>query len=78
MKHIPDIETRPQQEIRVFQDEKLKEMLGYIQTNSTYYSKVFNNFGVNINKIGGLDDLPSLPVTTKDELYKYNDEFICV
>jgi len=78
MKHIPEIESRPQQEIRAFQDEKLRDTLAYISRNSTYYSKVFNNFGININKIKGLDDLPSLPVTTKDELHKYNDEFICV
>lgn len=77
-KHIPEIETRPQAEIKAFQDEKLKEMLAYIGQNSTYYSKVFNNFGVNINKINGLDDLASLPVTTKEELHQYNDEFLCV
>ncbi len=77
-KHIPEIETRPQGEIRAFQDEKLKELLAYAGHNSTYYSKVFNNFGINIDKIGGLDGLPSLPVTTKDELQRYNDEFICV
>ncbi|RLD37145.1 MAG: phenylacetate--CoA ligase family protein [Bacteroidetes bacterium] len=77
-KHIPEIETRPQQEIRAFQDEKLKDVLAYAGRNSTYYSKVFNNFGVNINKVSGLADLPSLPVTTKDELQRYNDEFICV
>ncbi len=78
MKHIPEIETRPQKEIRAFQVEKLKEMLAYISRNSPYYSDIFNKFGVNIDKVHGLDDLASLPVTTKDELHKYNDDFICV
>jgi len=77
-KHIPEIERRTQAEIRAFQDDKLKEMLAYISKNSTYYAEVFNNFGVNINKIEGIEDLPALPVTTKDELHRYNEEFICV
>jgi len=77
-KHIPEIEKRPRAEIRAFQDEKLKEMLVYISRNSTYYAEVFNNFGVDISKIRGIEDLPLLPVTTKDELHRYNDEFICV
>ncbi len=76
--HIPEIETRPQEEIRAYQDERLKEMLAYIAKHSTYYSRVFNNFGVDVGSIRGIDDLPLLPVTTKDELQKYNDEFICV
>ena len=77
-KHIPEIETRPQSEIRSYQDGKLKEMLAYINRNSNYYSRIFNNFGVNIDQVRGLDDLSTLPVTTKDELYQYNDDFICV
>lgn len=77
-KHIPEIEKRPQAEIKAFQDEKLKEMLNYISRHSTYYSKVFNNFGVNVKTVRGLEDLPMLPVTTKDDLHRYNDEFICV
>jgi phenylacetate-CoA ligase len=77
-KHIPEIETRPQAEIKAYQNEKLKEMLEYISKNSSYYAEVFNNFGVNISRIRGVDDLPLLPVTTKDELHRYNDDFICV
>ncbi len=78
MKNIPEIETRPQQEIRAFQDERLKEMLAYISQNSSYYSRVFNNSGIDIARINGIDDLASLPVTSKDDLHKYNDDFICV
>lgn len=78
MKNIPQIESSPQQEIRAFQDERLKEMLAYISHNSPYYSRVFNNSGIDIAGISGIDDLPSLPVTSKDDLNKYNDDFICV
>ena len=78
MKNIPEIETRPQQEIRAFQDKRLKEMLAYINLNSTYYSRIFNDSGIDIAGINGIDDLFSLPVTSKNDLHKYNDEFICV
>jgi phenylacetate-CoA ligase len=78
LKHIPNIETLPQEEIRAWQCEELKKMLAYVSKHSAYYSEVFNNCGVVVDKIRGLDDLPSLPVTTKDELQKYNDDFICV
>ena len=78
MKHIPEIEKRSQDEIKAFQDEKLKEMLAYISRNSVYYSRGFNNFGINVGAIRGLEDLPSLPVTTKDDLHRFNDDFICV
>ena len=78
MKNIPEIESRPQQEIRAFQDERLKEMLAYISLNSPYYSRIFNNSGIDIAGINGIDDLSTLPLTSKDDLHKYNDEFICV
>jgi len=78
MKNIPEIESKPQQEIRAFQDERLKEMLAYISLNSPYYSRVFNNSGIDIATINGIADLSSLPVTSKDDLHKYNDDFICV
>ena len=78
MDHIPHIETRSQQEIRAFQDSKLKEMLQYINAGSKYYSRVFKDAGIDINSIRGIDDLPLLPVTTKDDLHNHNEDFICV
>ena len=78
MKHIPQLETLSREEIKKYQDAELKKRLSYISKHSSYYSRVFNNFGVNIDKLNGIDDLASLPVTSKDELHRYNEEFICV
>lgn len=76
--HIPNIETRPQEEIREFQDKQLLEMLAYVNTHSKYYSRLFEEKGIDISTIHDYDDLIKLPVTTKDDLCKYNEDFICV
>lgn len=77
-RHIPDIETRPRGEIRAYQDEKLKEVLAYVNAHSAYYSRVFRERKVDLAKIRGIGDLPLLPVTTKEDLQRYNEDFICV
>ena len=76
--HIPNIETRPQEEIREFQDKQLLEMLAYVSTHSKYYSRLFEEKGIDISGIHDYDDLIKLPVTTKDDLCNYNEDFICV
>jgi phenylacetate-CoA ligase len=76
--HIPNIETRPQEEIRAFQDKKLLEILAYVSTHSKYYSRLFEEKGIDISAIHGCDDLVKLPLTTKDDLCKHNEDFICV
>lgn len=78
MKHIPDIERQAEDVIRRFQQHQLIKMLEYISKNSTYYSRIFNEQHIDIHAVKSLNDLTSLPVTTKDDLHRYNDEFICV
>lgn len=78
MKHIPEIETRPQNEIRAYQEERLEEMLQYISEHSKFYSVKFRDMGIDVSNIKSLDDLKMLPVTTKDDLHNFNNDFICV
>jgi len=78
MTHIPNIETRPQHEIKAFQEEKLLELLQYLDEHSAFYQRQFKDHGIGIHDIRGIDDLPMLPVTSKDDLHNYNDDFICV
>lgn len=76
--YLPDIETRPLQEIKRFQEEKLSEFLAYLDTRSPFYRDLFSIHGINISKIRTLEDLAQIPVTTKDELQSRNEDFICV
>ena len=75
---IPEIEFKSASEIKIFQEQKLQELLSYLTENSTYYQRVFKQHHIAISEIKSLEDLTKLPVTTKEDLHKYNDDFICV
>ncbi|MDO5971757.1 AMP-binding protein [Flavivirga aquimarina] len=75
---IPEIEQAPIAEIKAFQEGKLKELLTYLNTNSEYYKRLFRQHNISINDINTLEDLATIPTTSKEDLQKYNDDFICV
>jgi len=75
---IPEIEQATSAEIETFQVEKLKELMAYVGQNSPYYRRVFKNFKIRSSDINSLEDLAKLPVTTKEDLQQYNDDFFCV
>ncbi|MCF6240885.1 MAG: AMP-binding protein [Bacteroidales bacterium] len=75
---IPNIETKSTTEIQHFQERKLTEMLIYLQENSKYYQSIFKQHKIEVSSIKTLSDLTKIPVTTKDDLQLYNDDFICV
>jgi phenylacetate-CoA ligase len=75
---IPVIEKGTPQEIKSFQEKKLKELLTYTLANSTYYKNLCKANGIDVNSINTIEDLTKIPVTTKDDLYKFNKDFICV
>lgn len=78
MATIPVIETKNSEDVKLFQELKLKELLTYLNNHSTYYKNLFKANSININSINTLEDLKQIPVTTKDDLYKFNKDFICV
>src|SRR5690554_7854932 len=75
---IPAIEKASRDEIKTFQETKLKETLQYLKENSPYYKRFFDENKIQISEINTLEDLREIPVTTKDQLQKFNDDFICV
>ena len=75
---IPEIAKASIEEIKDFQAEKLQEMLAYVNSNSAYYQRLFQSNSIDIKNIKSLDDLGQIPTTTKDDLHKHNDDFICV
>ena len=75
---IPEIELKSSQEIKQFQEDELKKLLYYLKDNSTYYQRVFKRQNIQISDINTLEDLQKIPVTTKEDLYRYNDDFICI
>jgi phenylacetate-CoA ligase len=75
---IPKIEQASKAEINNFQIEKLKDLLSYLNTNSSFYKRLFNTHKINIDSINSLEDLTAIPTTSKDDLQQHNDDFICV
>ena len=75
---IPEIESRSRNEIKAFQESKLKETLQYLSHNSTFYSELFRENDIDIDAINTLEDLQKIPVTTKDQLQQRTQDFICV
>lgn len=75
---VPEIEKKSLEEIKSFQEKLLKKQLIYLKENSPYYSKLFQDHKIDIEEIKFIEDLTEIPVTTKDDLQKFNDEFLCV
>jgi phenylacetate--coA ligase len=75
---IPVIETQSKDAIRLFQEGKLRELLQYLKEKSPYYQHLFRENNIDITQIQHLEDLQRLPTTSKDDLQRYNDDFLCV
>lgn len=75
---IPEIEKQSISKIKEFQEQKLKEVLQYLNENSPFYSRLFDTHDISISNIILLEDLIKIPPTTKDDLQLYNDDFLCV
>ncbi|SHH13572.1 phenylacetate-CoA ligase [Chryseolinea serpens] len=78
MSHIPEIERQSAAAIKRYQEEKLKTALTYLVTHSPFYKKKFETHRVDIGAVKSLEDLATLPVTTKDDFQQHNWEFLCV
>ena len=75
---IPKIETKSKEEIIKFQESQLPNILGYLNSNSNFYRRLFDDNSINVNTIKTLGDLTRIPVTTKNDLQKHNHDFLCV
>ena len=78
MKRILEIEQKSLEEIKTFQEERLREVIAYVSENSPFYKRVFQKNGITIESIQTLEDLQKIPVTTKADLSENNADFICV
>lgn len=76
MKHTPEIEFKPAAAIKSFQEDKLKELLVYLQKHSLFYQRHFANHSVDIASIKSLEDLERIPPTAKDDLQQNNWDFL--
>lgn len=74
----PQIEFENPEIIQKFQNERLRELLIYLNEKSPYYQRIFKEKNINIDEIQSVEDLRKIPFTTKDDLQKFNGDFFCV
>jgi phenylacetate-CoA ligase len=73
----PSIEKAEIQEIKKFQEEKLHELLAYLETHSPFYQKLFRDM-ISGSGYQTLEDLQKIPTTTKNDLQQHNHDFFCI
>ena len=73
-----DIDKKEVPEIEQIQTTKLIELLQYVNVNSNFYKSVFKTNNINISEIKSISDLQKIPITSKDDLYTHNKDFMCV
>ncbi|EGJ99691.1 phenylacetate--CoA ligase family protein [Dysgonomonas gadei] len=78
MEKHPDIQFQPAIKIKEYQETKLQAALQYLKKHSVFYQRMFEGQNIDINEIKTIEDLQKLPVTTKNDLQKYSEDFICV
>lgn len=78
MEFYPPIEKSSIQEIKKFQEVKLRELLTYLETHSPFYQKLFKENNINIADIQSVEDLQKIPTTTKNDIQQNNDDFFCI
>ncbi|MCB9426309.1 MAG: AMP-binding protein [Flavobacteriales bacterium] len=75
---IPEIEKAPLGEIKQLQEKRLIEQLAYLQQHSPYYRQMFEREGIDVSEIKTIEDLQKIPVTEKNDLQQFNDDFYSV
>ncbi|WP_262149655.1 phenylacetate--CoA ligase family protein [Chryseobacterium foetidum] len=78
MELFPLIEKSDIQDIKKFQEEKLRDLLKYLEANSPFYQKLFKENNIHVSDIQTLEDLKKIPTTSKNDIQQNNDEFFCV
>jgi len=63
-----EFETASRAVLTALQERKLREQVRHAYLSSPFYRKKFDDAGIKPTQIARLDDLASLPFTTKDEL----------
>jgi phenylacetate-CoA ligase len=69
---------QPADTVKAIQDKKLQELLAWLALHSPFYRELFAKHHIDIASIGSVDDLASIPTTSKEDLQERSDDFLCV
>jgi len=75
---MTSIQTEPIEKIARIQWLELQKQLLYLQKNSGFYKKLFKEHKIDVSEIKTETDLRLIPITTKEDLQLYNEDFVCI
>jgi phenylacetate-CoA ligase len=78
LEFYPSIEQADIREIKKFQEQKLRELLTYLEAHSPFYQRLFRENNISIAEIQTLEDLQKIPTTTKNDIQQNNHDFFCI
>jgi len=64
--------------IKSAKEQKLQQLLVYLNLHSLFYRAMFAENQIDITQIKTIEDLSTIPTTTKEDLQQRNDDFLCV
>ena len=66
------------EEINALQEERLRQLLTYLESHSPFYRELFSKNQIRPGEIKTLGDLAAIPTTGKEDLQRRNADFLCV
>ncbi len=78
MMYTSETAYQPKDIIQAMQEQKLHELLTYLDQHSPFYKALFAANNIRPADIKTLKDLQKIPVTYKEHLQERNDDFLCV
>lgn len=64
--------------VKTRQEQKLQQLLIHVHQNSPFYRELFATHQIDISTIKTIGDLRLIPTTSKEDLQKRNNDFLCV
>ncbi len=74
----PEAAYQPKNTVQLMQEEKLQQLVAYLNRHSPFYKELFAANNIDVAAIKTLNDLKKIPFTTKEHLQQRNDDFLCV
>jgi phenylacetate-CoA ligase len=75
---MSNIFTASSLEIKRLQWFQMEKQLLYLQNNSGFYRRMFNENEIDPDKINSYVEFQKIPITTKEDVQEFNEDFLCV
>jgi phenylacetate-CoA ligase len=74
----PEAAYQPKNTVQLMQEEKLQQLVAYLNTYSPFYKELFAVHNIDVAAVKTLNDLKKIPLTSKEHLQQRNNDFLCV